>query len=223
MLAGARDTVIDFVRAIRTGVAPWPVKLGVSIAAAAFLASGVLMVFGMVELSGGRVHEPFGIAGVALAAAGWIGSLSYIWWPFGRFQRIVKCGFAIAAVWLVMLALSLAVSEVFPRADEFFIAGLFLLSIGLSILIMASAVYQRSATRPLVRRGGEINVQCPGCGYSMVGLHECRCPECGEAFTIDEIIRLQMFDYRVEPAVVSKAPRPEDEAPESSAGLVPVT
>ena len=60
---------------------------------------------------------------------------------------------------------------------------------------------------------GDIRVQCPGCGYSMVGLQSCQCPECGTIYTIDEIIGEQ--DYAVlrqlpapEPAEAADAPAP---------------
>lgn len=30
-------------------------------------------------------------------------------------------------------------------------------------------------------------MSCPSCGYSMRGLYEARCPECGAEFTIDQL------------------------------------
>ena len=30
-------------------------------------------------------------------------------------------------------------------------------------------------------------VACPSCGYDLRGQHECRCPECGERFTVGEL------------------------------------
>jgi hypothetical protein len=39
---------------------------------------------------------------------------------------------------------------------------------------------------------------CPGCGYSLVGLPTARCPECGRAFTADEL--------DVDPAALEVAP-----------------
>jgi hypothetical protein len=35
-------------------------------------------------------------------------------------------------------------------------------------------------------------VTCPTCGYNLTGLTECRCPECGSKFTIDELMALQV-------------------------------
>jgi uncharacterized paraquat-inducible protein A len=30
---------------------------------------------------------------------------------------------------------------------------------------------------------------CPKCGYNMSGLRQCRCPECGAEFDLDEVWR----------------------------------
>lgn len=32
------------------------------------------------------------------------------------------------------------------------------------------------------------DVPCPKCGYDLRGQHECRCPECGERFTVGELM-----------------------------------
>ena len=34
----------------------------------------------------------------------------------------------------------------------------------------------------------EVLVRCPACDYSLRGLHEVRCPECGWASTVDDIV-----------------------------------
>lgn len=35
------------------------------------------------------------------------------------------------------------------------------------------------------------NIACPTCGYNLTGLSELRCPECGDRFTINEILAAQ--------------------------------
>jgi hypothetical protein len=35
-------------------------------------------------------------------------------------------------------------------------------------------------------------ITCPNCGYNMTGLQECRCPECGSKFTIDELVAVHV-------------------------------
>src|SRR5690606_34372319 len=35
--------------------------------------------------------------------------------------------------------------------------------------------------------GKGVGVPCPTCGYDMTGLKEAKCPECGAAFTLDQL------------------------------------
>jgi uncharacterized C2H2 Zn-finger protein len=53
---------------------------------------------------------------------------------------------------------------------------------------------QQRRFKPLLDADGQVNVRCPGCGYSLIGLRELRCPECGMQFTIDELIRAQRYE-----------------------------
>ena len=38
-------------------------------------------------------------------------------------------------------------------------------------------------------------VRCGNCGYSLVGLREVKCPECGWQSTVDEAVRRGMAEY----------------------------
>jgi DNA-directed RNA polymerase subunit RPC12/RpoP len=38
---------------------------------------------------------------------------------------------------------------------------------------------------------GASEIVCPVCGYRMAGLREARCPECGAAFTIEQLVAAQ--------------------------------
>jgi predicted RNA-binding Zn-ribbon protein involved in translation (DUF1610 family) len=40
-------------------------------------------------------------------------------------------------------------------------------------------------------RGTESALSCPVCGYNLTGLSVARCPECGNTFTLDELMRDQ--------------------------------
>ena len=42
-----------------------------------------------------------------------------------------------------------------------------------------------------IARAGVGTLVCPNCGYNMTGLSEARCPECGNRFTIDELLASQ--------------------------------
>ncbi|MCC7290726.1 MAG: hypothetical protein IT449_01540 [Phycisphaerales bacterium] len=37
------------------------------------------------------------------------------------------------------------------------------------------------------RAAREAPPMCPACGYQMTGLKQCRCPECGRDYTLDEL------------------------------------
>ena len=40
-------------------------------------------------------------------------------------------------------------------------------------------------------RAGADALVCPSCGYNLTGLRESRCPECGAAFTLNELLAAQ--------------------------------
>jgi DNA-directed RNA polymerase subunit RPC12/RpoP len=42
-----------------------------------------------------------------------------------------------------------------------------------------------------VRSAGNAGIACPTCGYNLTGLSESRCPECGNRFTLDELLAAQ--------------------------------
>lgn len=37
------------------------------------------------------------------------------------------------------------------------------------------------------RRARGAPPECPACGYNLTGINECRCPECGEHYSLDEL------------------------------------
>ena len=47
--------------------------------------------------------------------------------------------------------------------------------------------------KSVVGPDNQVRVHCPSCGYSLIGLRNLRCPECGTEFTIDELIRSQGY------------------------------
>jgi hypothetical protein len=71
----------------------------------------------------------------------------------------------------------------------------FSLFVGTTAAIVAWLVFaciiwgQAGASAPACPN--ETLVICPRCGYALNGLREARCPECGEAYTLDELMRAQ--------------------------------
>jgi hypothetical protein len=52
-------------------------------------------------------------------------------------------------------------------------------------------VWRDDGKRSAVTAGDAASVVCPACSYSMTGLTEARCPECGSRFTLDELFANQ--------------------------------
>lgn len=97
---------------------------------------------------------------------------------------------------LVVVIATAVISELVDRAsrfqEEIFIAAT--VCIGAAALIrlwipLIARLEQRAVRSP----DGEVQVNCPKCGYSLVGLTELRCPECGERFTLDQVIAAQGY------------------------------
>jgi hypothetical protein len=65
---------------------------------------------------------------------------------------------------------------------------LVLLTIGVTVLALVWFVW-RFGYAAGWRTARQAAPQCPRCGYSFVGLTQCRCPECGTEFSLDEIWR----------------------------------
>lgn len=47
-------------------------------------------------------------------------------------------------------------------------------------------------------RAGADTLVCPSCGYNLTGLREARCPECGAAFTLNDLLASQPGREQVE-------------------------
>jgi hypothetical protein len=189
--AERRGLVPPLVRDIRDGRAGWPALIGVALAAAAALISIMLVLFGVVEANGGRVDDAAYALGFALIGAVWCPVVAWLLTRRGRGQRWVKAIAGVIGVWVIATPLIAFLEMAIRRSDLLMIACLFA-GICASILIISNALHGGGG-RPLEDVEGRIHVTCPSCGYSMVGLASCQCPECGAAFTIDQLIRSQ--DY----------------------------
>ena len=132
----------------------------------------------------------FGGAGLA-----WCLAQMWIWRSYGRFRVILNGVFSFIAIWAVVIPICVMVAEAVRRNEEMLIIGCVLCGVAGTLLRLAVLWHQHSRGRDLTDVDGRVNVNCPDCGYVMVGLSESRCPECGERFTLDELIRRQ--DYQV--------------------------
>ncbi len=130
----------------------------------------------------------------------------FIWASYRKWRKSLKTFFYILGVWMVAIPLAVFVGET-VQSEEFFIAGIVALAIGLSLFLLMTLAYRRGGGKALALRDGVIDVRCPDCGYSLVGLSECQCPECGLAMTIDEVIRRQ--NYRMNMPLLTSTEEPE--------------
>ncbi len=63
------------------------------------------------------------------------------------------------------------------------------------VWVAATAVIWRETPAEQVGRYKRVGVEaivCPACGYILSGLHEARCPECGAAYTLDQLLASSM-------------------------------
>ena len=107
---------------------------------------------------------------------------------------LARLAAALTAVWVAAVVLCFAIEGTFRGPTiPILLAVCILLCMGATVWLVESALHRLNTARPLVAPTGEINVECPACGYSMVGLDQCRCPECGAEYTIDDLIRRQGY------------------------------
>lgn len=112
----------------------------------------------------------------------------------GRYRALLH---SIATV-VVTIGLCVLADEVGGRDEEILVLAVILL--GAAALLLAWMPTMARAHRMALRNADdEINVNCPACGYSLIGLRELRCPECGREFVLDELIRAQDYDVAPEP------------------------
>jgi hypothetical protein len=177
---------------IRSGRAGFPVRIGLSLALAAGAIGIMLFVFGLMENRGGYVREAHIAMGFCFAGAAWCGAMVWIWSSYRRLCTIVKTIFTILGLWAVAIPLCVVIEETLRRA-EYIIGSVIVLSIGATAMIITLGALRAAGGRPLRDAEGRISVRCPQCGYTMVGLKACTCPECGAAFTLDELIGAQNY------------------------------
>ncbi len=138
----------------------------------------------------GWVYEAELGSAVVLGAALWFGVLVWLW----RRARIALHVIATIGIAAAFLGLSFTFGAVLRvREPEYFIGAFLLLAIGGVILVWLPLAMGYMRRRPVTDADDIVRVNCPQCGYSLVGLRDLRCPECGARFTVDELIRAQNY------------------------------
>jgi hypothetical protein len=195
-------------REVADGSAGPVVRAGVSIALAPLLAGAGLL--GSWVIAGwvpdrwahqwnGRSWPGDELVGATMSLSGVAYVVALIWiWRRGRYRlheffKAALLTLVVAAV-VALLGWIIVESRALSAAFEILMGGVVCLGIGAVILIWVQAGRRFVRRKPLHDPAdGAIDVRCPSCGYRMVGLREGRCPECGSAFTLDELIARQRF------------------------------
>jgi hypothetical protein len=124
----------------------------------------------------------------------WVVALLLIWRGYPREQNVTWLVLTIGVAWaLVLWHWAGPLADWVERDYRGWEIGLLILAIGVTVLL--STVIARRVRESHHRLGvdGRVKVFCPACNYSMIGLREARCPECGAAYTLDELIRRQGY------------------------------
>lgn len=177
---------------ILSGQAGWIVRLALSLAAAPLIGGCIAMAFGVMEMNGGRVSDEVAVVTFGVGGIAWLGVITMLWSSYRRWRRVITTLIGLTAIWAVAIPLCV-LWDVALRNEEFMIGGTIMFAISFSIALIATASYRGLGGKALKDEAGAIAVTCPHCGYSLVGLSSCACPECGNTFTIDELILAQ--DY----------------------------
>ncbi|HPF38597.1 MAG TPA: hypothetical protein P5081_04035 [Phycisphaerae bacterium] len=129
----------------------------------------------------------------AAASAAWLALLWWTWRGQTRYDSMIG-----PVVWTCVTAgaaitLGVAIDVFVRREEEFLIGATILMAVAMTFVIWMRYVNAMMKGKPVLGHDRQVNVTCPQCGYSLVGLNALRCPECGASFTIDELIRAQGY------------------------------
>ena len=89
-----------------------------------------------------------------------------------------------------MAALCIAVNNILPPQVLVLAGGG---AVPIAWVLLTVIVWRETADERAQRlaAAGASDVICPVCGYRMTGLREARCPECGAAYTLEQLMAVQ--------------------------------
>ncbi len=181
-------------RTLRSAQPALAARFAVSLALGAALAGlGLIAVWTLCILAGMRPRDEHVAAGLLSGAVLWLAGLILIWAPVRGSGGLLKPAILSAAIAIAAVLLGIVLESMIRWGEEMIIAGELLLAGAIVVLVWLRAIHDLRPHQPVVSASGTVNVHCPSCQYSLVGLTELRCPECGRRFTIDELIALQGY------------------------------
>ncbi|MBT8485279.1 MAG: hypothetical protein KJO43_06850 [Phycisphaerae bacterium] len=205
----------DIVRRLQRGEETRPLIVVVASLATGMLIGGLgvaaAWLFGVIA-RGTAIRDVLGLErsgvqdediGIGVIAAGvlWFAALVWIWRPVvrgrgelrgrairGRLARLVPATVGLAML-VSVAAWAIDTWQLLPGSD-YVILGLCLLTGGV-ILLLWMPLIDACVFGALPVTQTQTNVVCPRCQYSMVGLRNAVCPECGQGYTLDELLGAQ--------------------------------
>lgn len=192
-------------RELADGSAGWGVRVVVTLAIGAALAGLVPILAYFIAATApafnrGRsygIYPDDGLVGflAAMAAGGFLAACAWLWSRSGKRRHVVAPVVLTIGIAAATFVLGVVAEENLPGDGEIVVVGLVLLAASAVILVWLNAYRRRGPHWRALRdpQDGLPDVRCPACNYRMVGLAESRCPECGTAYTLDELIAKQGF------------------------------
>lgn len=145
---------------------------------------------------------------LAIAAFPWLLSLVLVWQGLlVKWKIRLRTAVATLCGALVIVAVMACVGYALDGYDTpTLIVGLTLISGSCLLLLWVPPMAFGRLGKPITDAEDNVRVLCPTCGYSLIGLRECRCPECGQEFTLDEIIRRQDYGATIKQMSAAASP-----------------
>ena len=182
-------------RQLSEGSADFGAQLIVSVAAGALLtALACAAAFLVASASvGSRVDDEVILFCFFIAALVYVGVLYWIWSRSISKRAVLLTAAVTIGLWLIVGGLSILVANVL-RSGEVLATSFFFAGAGATVMLWLTMWRRFSGGKSLRTVEGEIDVRCPTCDYSMVGLSTTECPECGQHLTIDQLIAKQNYE-----------------------------
>jgi hypothetical protein len=182
----------------------------------ALLASFVLS--GLVPSWGNRYgpEEEVVVGMLFVAALLYLLAVAWVWTRRNRRKLgpLWRAGLQTVLIGLATFVVGVMLEVNFGSPAEVLIVATVCLGIAGVVLVWVQGARRFARPQPLTNRAdGVLDIRCPACRYRMVGLHESRCPECGTAYTLDELLGRQDFLTPTHRRLSSISPPPPPPAP----------
>lgn len=194
----------SLIRDLRDGSAEAGVRLAVTVVATLAILAAMMFVLCMIGViageqtqRGGRIwiRVPDDVLTIGLIFAGCLyPAVLYAIWRPHRNKRPMWLGSAITvSIFLVAVFAQIMIDEMCMGDEEALMMAVWCGTFA-AIFYVWLQVYRRYGSgRALYGEDEKLDIRCPACEYRMVGLREARCPECGQEYTIDELLSRQDF------------------------------